>query len=219
MGFARSPGKARDGAPSDEGETTGRPASAPPPRGRASRPSRSRPSPARPSAASTSRRRRRRWQLEIVRRLREIDAAGRAEAQSGSGAASEASSFAPPTASAGNSFSARKPSSRSAIASDAVAQPGRNGTGAAAAASASAGVAPGLTRKRAPAATASSICAGRRDRAGADDGARNLLGDRRDGGERARRAQGDLDRVEAAGDQRLRLAEAVLDARAPSAPE
>ena len=80
--------------------------------------------------------------------------------RSASGAASEAISFTPPTASAGNSFSDRKPSSRSAIASEAVAQPGRNGTGAATAASASARVVPGLTRKRAPASTASPICAG-----------------------------------------------------------
>ena len=49
--------------------------------------------------------------------------------RSGNGAAIEASSFAPPTASAGNSFSARKPQSRKAMASEGVAQPGRNGTG------------------------------------------------------------------------------------------
>src|ERR1700677_2586726 len=74
--------------------------------------------------------------------------------RSGRGAASEASSFAPPTDSAGKSLSARKPSSLSAIASEAVAHPGRNGTGDCAAALGSAVGAPGLTRNLAPAATA-----------------------------------------------------------------
>ena len=44
------------------------------------------------------------------------------------------------------------------MASEAVAQPGRNGTGACEAALASAGGAPGLTRNLAPAATAWVIC-------------------------------------------------------------
>ena len=133
--------------------------------------------------------------------------------RSGKGAANEASSLAPPTASAGNSFSARNPSSRRAIASETVAQPGRNGTGAPTAARASSGVAPGLTRNRAPARDRFVDLVGRNDRARADDGVGNLAGDRPDRRERGRRAQRHLDREKASGRQGLRLSNAVLDAR------
>src|SRR5262249_1597939 len=61
-------------------------------------------------------------------------------------------------AAAGKSLSARNPSALRAIASEAVAPPGKNGTGARVPALSSSGVARGLTRKRAPAAAPFSIC-------------------------------------------------------------
>src|SRR5712692_7860689 len=78
----------------------------------------------------------------------------------GTGSATALSQATPPHGSAGKNFSTLNPRSASAIASDTAAQPGNAGTDAAASASASAGVVPGLTRKRAPASTALPISAG-----------------------------------------------------------
>ena len=73
----------------------------------------------------------------------------------GNGPANAFSALTPPTTSAGNSFAWVIPRSSSATMSDAVAVPGRNGTPLACSASSSVGVAPGETRNRAPAPSAS----------------------------------------------------------------
>ncbi len=66
----------------------------------------------------------------------------------------------PPAASAGKNFISVIPRSSSATTSEVVETPGRNGTPEAFIASSRASVQPGLTRKRAPAATVSATCAG-----------------------------------------------------------
>ena len=72
----------------------------------------------------------------------------------GSGEASDFRYAAPPEASAGKNFISEKPASSTAIASETVAVPGRNGTPDHCISRSSPGVVPGETRNCAPAFTA-----------------------------------------------------------------
>src|SRR3984893_7273484 len=123
------------------------------PLGRAVRPCQNlapRESPTRPS---TSRLRKAHWQ---ARDSASIPPVGQ-KIKSGKGAAREARYLAPPAGSAGKNLIALKPRSRSAKASDAVAAPGRKGTGDRTASSRRRGLIPGLTRNPAPAPVAATI--------------------------------------------------------------
>ena len=111
-------------------------------------------------------------QRQIVRRVSRRDPAGRAEAHLRERPANAFSALTPPTTSAGKSFAWVIPRSSSATRSDAVAAPGRNGTPLACSASSSVGVAPGETRKRAPAAQRLGDLRGVVTVPGADDRAR-----------------------------------------------
>ena len=129
----------------------------------------------------------------------------------GNGPANAFSAATPPTTSAGNSFAWVMPRSSSATMSDAVAVPGRNGTPLAWRPSSSVGVAPGETRKRAPSSERLGDLAVRGDRAGADDGVRDLGRDPLDRRRRGGGAQRDLDHRQAAADERLGERDGVLD--------
>src|SRR6266542_2932594 len=80
---------------------------------------------------------------------------------SGNGPASAFSMPMPPACSAGKSFSSVKPAALAAMTSEGVMTPGNSGRLARSAASPNAGVRPGLTPKRAPAATACAKSSGR----------------------------------------------------------
>ena len=99
------------------------------------------------------------------------------------------------------------------MASETVAQPGRKGTGDCAAALARSWVTPGLTRKRAPAATASSICSAETIVPAPTTASGTSLAIAAMAASALGRPQRHLDRVKASRNQCFRLGKAVLDAR------
>ena len=129
----------------------------------------------------------------------------------GNGPAKAFSAFTPPTTSAGKSLAWVIPRSISATRSEAVAVPGRKGTSAACRPSSSVGRrARGDEEARAGGQRVGDL-RGRRDRAGADDGAFDLVGDPLDRRQRRVRAQRHLDRRQPAAHERLGQRHGVVD--------